>query len=635
VELLLSLQGQGRKQRPSVPALCVVIPLVRGANDEACARNNPLSGVALTAGTSKEENPPVNYGRWGFLSDTIRAGKILVTTQTSRQNRSERVRWTQRSFLLLLPLLILLTPFLVFLNHQAYGLFHWEVVIGIMGIAGIAALCSVGMMFGGFVVQNFILFSLIMFFVNIQYRSIEEFTFGGILIILGMLMLVLKEKIFPIATAIFGVFLLVSMVQFGFSEDAQAVEFGAPASAVKPVPLPRIIHLILDEHIGFEGIPIDIPGGAELKSRLLEFYQHYGFLTFGGAYSHYFYTENSVSNLVNFSSSAKHRQYFKEEGGPIKLLNNQYFEWLSQAGYRLNVLWGHHIDYCSHSPVAIAHCVQIPSNGLQLTQDVQMQTMDRVQLIFSAYLSRSFMYTHAKDYYSRCRDQLLAYGIALPSGSWDQHKVTALPYLHALDRLWNNIIELPTGNALFAHLLIPHAPYLANADCSIETSIDKWKYQSLMFRGDALYGRKDPNTTRSRAENYQQYFNQVHCLYTRLEDLFEQMQISGIWENSVIIIHGDHGSRIMRTYPTIQNEGHLSEVDMLDGFSTLFAVKLPEQKGMYDSKAYPLEYLLQVNVLNYLSNNQEPVQQSSPYVYLKSEDALDVDLRKVPYPIIQ
>jgi len=59
---------------------------------------------------------------------------------------------------------------------------------------------------------------------------------------------------------------------------------------------------------------------------------------------------------------------------------------------------------------------------------------------------------------------------------------------------------------------------------------------------------------------------------------------------------------------------------MRDEFSTLFAVKHPEQKGFYDSKAYPFEYLRQVNVLNYLSTNQKPARQSSSYVYLKSED---------------
>ena len=84
---------------------------------------------------------------------------------------------------------------------------------------------------------------------------------------------------------------------------------------------------------------------------------------------------------------------------------------------------------------------------------------------------------------------------------------------------------------------------------------------------------------------------------------------------------------------SIQHEAHLSDADMRDGFSTLFAVKQPAKKGLYDPKAYCLEYLLQVNVLNELSNNQELVQQSSPYVYRKSEDPLDLDLKKVPYSI--
>jgi len=40
-------------------------------------------------------------------------------------------------------------------------------------------------------------------------------------------------------------------------------------------------------------------------------------------------------------------------------------------------------------------------------------------------------------------------------------------------------------------------------------------------------------------------------------------------------------------FRSIQHETPLSEADMCDGFSTLFAVKHPEQKGFNDSKTYP------------------------------------------------
>ena len=42
-----------------------------------------------------------------------------------------------------------------------------------------------------------------------------------------------------------------------------------------------------------------------------------------------------------------------------------------------------------------------------------------------------------------------------------------------------------------------------------------------------------------------------------------------------------------------------------------------------------------MKVLKYLSNMQEPVQHAVPYVYLKSEDPNQLDLKKVPYPIMQ
>ena len=559
----------------------------------------------------------------------------MLDTQEFPQHSRVTILRTSNGFLLLLPLLILVTPFLVFLNHHSYGVFHWEVFIGIGCMAGVALLCSVGLVFGGFVVRNFILFSLLVFFINIQYRSLGEITIGGILLILGVLLMVLKEKFLPIATAVFSMFFLVTLIQFGFAQDTQGLALSASASSVENTAPPRIIHLVLDEHIGLEGIPVEVQGGKELQAQLRKFYQQNGFLTFGGAYSHYLYTEDSISNLLNFSSVAQHRQYFIKEDGPNTLFDNKYFEILSQAGYGLNVVWGHHIDYCSRSPVAIAHCIQIPPRGLKLTQDIPLKISERVQLIFSAYLSRSTIYGMTKNIYLLCRDQLLAYGIELPSISWDRHKVTTLPYLDALDALWDNIVELPAHNALFAHLLIPHAPYLANADCSIPTSLSEWKYNSLLFSRDSLHGPWSPNTERSRKEHYQRYFKQVQCLYTWLEDLFERMQVAGIWENSVIIIHGDHGSRIMREELSIQNEAQLSKADMLDGYSTLFAVKLPGKQSVYHSKPLPLEYLLHANVVNLFSKNQKPVLLSSPFVYLESEDPMDLNLKKVSYPTIQ
>lgn len=73
---------------------------------------------------------------------------------------------------------------------------------------------------------------------------------------------------------------------------------------------------------------------------------------------------------------------------------------------------------------------------------------------------------------------------------------------------------------------------------------------------------------------------------------------------------------------------------MLHGYLIFFAVKGPNQKGVYDPIAYPLEYPLHMNVLNKLSNTQELVQHAVPYVYPKSDDPNPLDI-KVPYAVSQ
>ena len=57
--------------------------------------------------------------------------------------------------------------------------------------------------------------------------------------------------------------------------------------------LPLIVHLILDEHIGLEGIPEDL-APASFKDEARTFFTDKGFKVFGGAYS-----ELSVDTPIN------------------------------------------------------------------------------------------------------------------------------------------------------------------------------------------------------------------------------------------------------------------------------------------------------------------------------------------------
>ena len=132
-----------------------------------------------------------------------------------------------------------------------------------------------------------------------------KIVFTCMLLGVAVALLIFKDNFPLIAASIFATFFIVTLSQAFLPQEVQSLEIAKQDLAVGSGPVPRIIHLILDEHIGLEGIPTDIPEGMEVKSQLVEFYEKYGFKTFGGAYSHYSLTINSIPNLLNFSSAAK------------------------------------------------------------------------------------------------------------------------------------------------------------------------------------------------------------------------------------------------------------------------------------------------------------------------------------------
>ena len=125
----------------------------------------------------------------------------------------------------------------------------------------------------------------------------------------------------------------------------------------------------------------------------------------------------------------------------------------------------------------------------------------------------------------------------------------------------------------------------------------------------------------------------MQCIYMKLDLLFEKMEHAGIFENTVIAIHGDHGSRIVKREPTIENEHELSREDIVDAYSTLFAVKFPKQVGYYDTQPFPIQFLLQEKVVNTLLGENGNLSPPDPFVFLRSEDQKILDLKPIPYPM--
>ena len=159
-------------------------------------------------------------------------------------NRSKALNFS----ILTLPFFTLVTPFLVFLENYSYGLFHPEIIIGILGILLVSLLCSAGMRYGGYIVNNILAFALVTFFLSIQFGSSGEIVFTFMLLGVALLLLIFKDNFPLIAASVFATFFIVTLSQAFVPQGTQNLVFDTQHVAEESVPFPRLIHIVLDEH---------------------------------------------------------------------------------------------------------------------------------------------------------------------------------------------------------------------------------------------------------------------------------------------------------------------------------------------------------------------------------------------------
>lgn len=374
---------------------------------------------------------------------------------------------------------------------------------------------------------------------------------------------------------------------------------------------PILVHLILDEHIGIEGIPTDIPGGVQTRDALLAFFREYGFHVFGAAYSEYFDSAPLISSLLNFeSSSSLVDRYYTSAYDAVSskmyvLKSNQYFEKMHAAGYRIRVYQSTYIDYCRGGPVRADDCFTYNLYGVNNAALTTLSVAQRLRLVASMYGNLSFFVGEFRRFYERMRPLLGRSGIVLASWrQWDG-RVSPISTMPAIDKMASDIESGSRGDLYFAHLLLPHYPYIYEPDCKIRRPILDWK------------NRTSPTPTAgTRAVRYSLYFEQVRCTLAKLRNLFDRMKAAGRFADATIIMHGDHGSRITVTDPRDENRDRLTAEDLVDGFSTLFAVKAPRYAPVYDRDMRSVTQIFEQVIRGTTYTRRLP---DARYVYLRKQ----------------
>jgi hypothetical protein len=524
------------------------------------------------------------------------------------------------------PAFIIFSSFISFISYNGYSYTTPEIWICLAGLAAIAFLCGLAGIVGGWPVRALLTAGLLVLWVDLQFDWLDEANSSPGLRVMGVFVLALllsfamRRHLSRIVTAVFATMLVSTIVLAAVgvpgSGDSGAATPASGAMTTEPSSarpeLPILVHLILDQHIGLEGIPEDVPHGREMREFVRDFFDAYGFRVFARAYSHYTNTYNSLANIMNFASEPVDGA-FTSGAEPYVLFSNGYFELLGRAGYNIHVYRNNYMDFCATSKEYIVKCASHEITGINAMEAAHIPIPDKVTLIYRRFADLSVLKSAAGAYYGQMRERLRSAGWSLPEWWFEEGQLGPITVLPLFDVVTADVARASPGDMFFVHLFIPHPPYVYDATCDVRP-VREWEWPQNQAPLPA-------NDRQSRARRYGAYLEQMRCLYRQLEAMFQEWQKAGIFDRLVIVVHGDHGSKIYQRRPHAVNRHELSHADYVDGFSSLFAVKGPRHPPGYDRRVAPLEQLLWEVVGGETGDDDHSHVEQIPYVFLKDGPA--------------
>jgi hypothetical protein len=494
--------------------------------------------------------------------------------------------------------LIVFAPFVVLLSYHGYPYFTPEVLLILAAALAAAALLALLISYTTGFVRVLVLAGLIALFIDMHVGLSPRWSslavmlmFLGVVAVLAALLWLLRENAATIVCVIFITLLALTLVR-GSSPSLQVVTEQTATTGGSSAEPPLLIHLLLDEHIGVESLPPEIPGTSALRQELVDFYTSRGFRLFGGAYSEYAHTYNSIANLLNFSSREVSHPYLSHgtDETEWQLKQAAYFPTLRERGYRLHVIQSTYMDLCHAEGAQVQECITYPVTGLRLLRGLKLQTTEKVRAFVGAIVTKSSVLRVANKVYERgIRGTLLRVGWHVPAWRWQGPLLGPLQVPTMFERLGDDIVRHPRGHAFFAHLVLPHYPYAFDRRCELRPHAADWGTNRIASTDPLVY-----NTKESRAQKYELYADQVRCVLKLLDGLFGDLERRGLLDDATIIVQGDHGSRIPLHFPTGATlaNGVLTDADFSDTFSTLYAIRAPGVSPGYDAAPLSVVELL-------------------------------------------
>ncbi len=341
--------------------------------------------------------------------------------------------------------------------------------------------------------------------------------------------------------------ILISAIVFalgiGWQTPAPLTQHVAKADSGQEGPPQLVVHLVLDALGTWDAFP-DEYRNLPIVSELEAAYRERGLQTVEGVRSISERTEQSLSAMAAMSSEFSadlvepYRSWF---ANGYRATSDQFFRQFVQEGWDTNVWQSSYLTFCDET--SQIHCVTYDAvrdlRGLDLDK---LTLRQRLRVMSVALVSRIAL---------EVRGWSVARGVASLVAKFH---LEALPTYHSegVQRpgdmahmlrtdgraIMTQALANPVGPSyIFMHLLLPHAPWVLNADCELSAP-DAWVGPSQAW----------VDIEGARAAAFAAAWEQTICTHKTVLQLIDELdKLRGDVPVS-FLIHSDHGPRILSRY---------------------------------------------------------------------------------------
>ena len=184
-----------------------------------------------------------------------------------------------------------------------------------------------------------------------------------------------------------------------------------------------------------------------MRYRMRSLYLNNGFRLFDRAYSRFFLTQISLEDIFSFTEP--------------RTEVSSYFDRMAKLGYRIRIHQTDYLDFCSEAGFDL--CRTYPMQSLHLLQEADASLVQKFAVIYGIYSNQSFAYSGLKRTYNK----EIARRLGLPEWRFGRESFSPIPAMVLFERVMKEAAEIQTGTLIFAHVLLPHNPYVYEADCTL------------------------------------------------------------------------------------------------------------------------------------------------------------------------